>query len=307
MNYSPASLRYLAAVAAHGSFSAAARAEGVSQPTISNAVAALEDSLGARVFQRSTRRLAVTPAGEQLLPAVKAVLDALADLERASQVIRSPARKLLRVGFSSLLGAQRLARVLSPFATGQRGIELVYKECTVGDMEARLDAGTIDVVCGVGLGRATNRARQPLYGDELRWIAPNATRAEKHVGLREVARERLVVTVGNCGLAGATRALFAAARIPIDEYPGEALSYGALEDWAELGIGGALVPAALIRRAPSTALVIDGQPARLDYEAVWRKDLVVTDHAKAFVRYLKTVVPRLVGGGAARPASRRRQ
>lgn len=298
MNYSIAGLRYLAAVAAHGSFSAAARAEAVSQPTISNAVAALEEACGARIFERSTRRLALTPAGEQLLPAVRGVLDALAELERTTRALHAPARKLLRVGFSSLVGVQRLARLLSPFVAGEPAIELVYKECTVGDMEQRLDAGALDVICGVGIGRAPSRARQRLYADELRWIAPNAVAGPERVGLRDVARERLVLTVGSCGLAGATRALFAAARIPIAEYAGQALSYAALEEWAELGIGGALVPATHIRRAPSAALVVDGQPARLEYEAVWRKDLLVADHAKAFARYLKTVAPRLVRGGA---------
>lgn len=298
MNYSLAGLRYLAAVAAHGSFSAAARAEDVSQPTISNAVAAVEDACGARIFERSTRRLALTPAGEQLLPAVRGVLDALAELERTTRALHSPSRKLLRVGFSSLVGVQRLARVLSPFVAGEPAIELVYKECTVGDMEQRLDAGALDVVCGVGIGRAPSRARQRLYADELRWIAPNAAPGPEQVGLRDVARERLVLTVGSCGLAGATRALFAAERIPIVEYAGQALTYAALEEWAELGIGGALVPATHIRRAPSAALIVDGQPARLEYEAVWRKDLLVADHTKAFVRYLKTVAPRLVRGGA---------
>lgn len=298
MNHSLAALRYLAAVAAHGSFSAAARATGVSQPTVSNAVADVEEACGARIFERSTRRLALTPAGAQLLPAVRGVLEALAELERATSALRAPSRKLLRVGFSSLLGAQRLARVFSPFAAGERAIEIVYKECTAGDMEQRLDAGTLDVVCGLGVGRARNRARQRLYSDELRWIAPNAAAGPEQVGLRVVAQERLVLTVGHCGLAGATRGLFAAARVPIDEYAGQALSYAALEEWAELGIGGALLPAAHIRRASSAALVVGGKPVRLTYEAVWRRDLLVADHAKAFVQYLRTVVPRLVHGGA---------
>jgi hypothetical protein len=44
--------------------------------------------------------------------------------------------------------------------------------------------------------------------------------------------------------------------------------------------------------------VLDGEPARLEYEAVWRKDLLVADHVRAFVGYLRTVIPRLVRGGA---------
>src|ERR1700753_3169849 len=165
MNHSFPGMRYVAAVAAHGSFSAAARAEGVSQPPMSSAVADLEEACGARIFERSTRRLSLTPAGQQLLPAVRGVLDSLAELERAAGALRSPAQKLLRVGFSSLLGAQRLARLLSAFA--EPAIELVYKECTVGDMEQRLDDGTLDVVCGIGIRRAANRARPPLYGRGL--------------------------------------------------------------------------------------------------------------------------------------------
>jgi DNA-binding transcriptional LysR family regulator len=298
MNYSLAGLRYVAAVVAHGSFSAAARAAGVSQPTISNAIADLEEACGARLFERSTRRLALTPAGERLLPSIQGVLDALAELERAAKVLRSPPQKLLRVGFSPLLGAQRLARLFSPFIAGDRTVELIYKECTVGDLEQRLDTGALDVVCGIGIGRAPNRARQRLYSDELRWIPPNAAPAPEQVGLRDVASERLLLTVGNCGLAGATRALFSAARISIREYAGFALTYSALEEWAELGIGGALLPTVHIRRTPGARLVIDGHPARLTYEAVWRKDHLVADHTKAFARYLRTVTPRLVRGGA---------
>jgi DNA-binding transcriptional LysR family regulator len=298
MSYSLLGLRYAAQVAAHGSFSAAARALGVSQPTISNAVADFEAECEARIFTRSTRRLALTPAGERLLPAIQNVLDAISDLERTRDALRSPARKLVRVGFSSLLGARRLARLLSPFTAEVPAVELVYKECTASDMEQRLDAGTIDVVCGVGIARAPARARQRLYADELRWIAPNAPPGREQVGLRDVARERLVLTVGGCGLAAATRALFAAARIPIVEYAGQALGYAALEEWAELGIGGALLPAAHIRRAPSAALMAGKQQVVLEYEAVWRKDLLVAEHARAFVRFLRTVVPRLARGGA---------
>ena len=59
-------LRYAASVAELGSFSAAARACSVSQPTVSNAIADLEELLGARIFERSTRKLALTPAGNAL-------------------------------------------------------------------------------------------------------------------------------------------------------------------------------------------------------------------------------------------------
>ena len=290
------SLRYAAAVARLGSFSAAARDCGVSQPTVSNAVAELEEALGARLFARSTRKLTLTPAGEHLLPMARAVLDALSELEREAKALKTPARKLLRVGFSQLVGAQRLALLFEPFAKEHPDVELIYKECTQGDMEGRLEENTVDVVCGTGLGRAANRSRHLLHREALRWVPPNGVLPAERVSLREAARSRLVLTDGSCGLAPATRELFARARIAIDEYAGQAMSYSALEEWAGLGIGGAVLPASHIRKAPNAALESDGKPLLLEYEAVWRKDLLVAQHTKAFVQYLRRVVPRIVKG-----------
>jgi DNA-binding transcriptional LysR family regulator len=291
-------LRYVAAVARQGSFSAAARECGVSQPTVSNAIADLEAALGARLFERTTRKHAVTPAGERLLPMVQAVLGAVADLEREAKAIKHPARKLLRIGFSQLVGAQRLALLFEPFAKERRDVELIYKECSQSDMETRLDANAVDIVCGTGLGRARNRSRQQLHREALRWVAPHGTSVAERVELREVSRHRLVLTDGSCGLAPATRELFARARLSIDEYAGHAISYAALEEWADLGIGGAVLPASQIRRAHSAALVQDDEPLLLRYEAVWRPDQLVAQHAQAFVKYLRTVVPGILKGSA---------
>jgi LysR family transcriptional regulator, hydrogen peroxide-inducible genes activator len=289
-------LKYAATVRQAGSFSAAARVCGVSQPTVSNGVAELEESLGARLFDRTTRRLSVTPAGERLLALVDVALEAVADLEREAHVLKNPARRLVRVGFSPLVGAKRLATLFEPFASANADVEIVYKECSQGDMEGRLDANTIDMVCGTGIGRAKSRGRQVLYRDALRWIPPHGTLLGDRTGLREVATRRLVLTDGSCGLASATRELFAHARIAIDEYAGHAMSYAALEEWAELGIGGAILPAAHIRKVASASLESSGKPILLSYEMVWRRDFLVSQHLKSFVRYVQTIVPRLVKG-----------
>jgi DNA-binding transcriptional LysR family regulator len=289
-------LRYTSEVARRGSFTAAARECGVSQPTVSNAIADLEDALGVRLFERSTKRLAATPAGDRLVPLVQGIVSAVAELEREARAIKAPEKKLLRIGFSPLVGAQRLGLLFEPFVRQIDGLEIVYKECAQDDMESRIDAGAVDVVCGVGLAKAHQRARQLLYREPLRYIAPNGTTLGEAITLREIARARLVLTVGLCGLAPATRALFAQSKIRIDEYAGQAMSYSVLEDWAELGIGGAVLPASFVRKARSAALVRDGDPIEIAYEAVWRKDLLVADHTKAFARYVRTTVPRLVKG-----------
>ncbi|MCL2448137.1 MAG: hypothetical protein FWD17_04230, partial [Polyangiaceae bacterium] len=94
----------------------------------------------------------------------------------------------------------------------------------------------------------------------------------------------------------ATRELFKQGRVPIREYPGLAMTYAALREWADLGIGGAILPASHAGVGPSAPVLRDEKPVELVYEAVWRKDLLVAEHAKDFVRYLANVLPHLVGG-----------
>lgn len=71
------SLRYAQAVAETGSFSAAARAYGVTQPALSNGIARLEEQLGGRLFERSSKGVTPTTLGLHLLPKVSEALRAL--------------------------------------------------------------------------------------------------------------------------------------------------------------------------------------------------------------------------------------
>lgn len=82
-------LAYFAAVVRHGGFSAAARASGIEKTRLSRRVAALEDALGVRLLQRTTRRIALTEAGERfyaqasrLVEGAQSAFESVADLKR---------------------------------------------------------------------------------------------------------------------------------------------------------------------------------------------------------------------------------
>ncbi len=82
-------LAYFVAVVDHGGFSAAARATGLEKTRLSRRMAALESRLGVRLLQRSTRRIALTEAGERffveartLVEGAQSVYDSVADLRR---------------------------------------------------------------------------------------------------------------------------------------------------------------------------------------------------------------------------------
>ena len=72
-----AQLRTFATVAEHGHFGSAAQQLGISQPSLSQGLAALENGLGVQLIERSTRKVIVTDTGRDLLPYAQATLDSL--------------------------------------------------------------------------------------------------------------------------------------------------------------------------------------------------------------------------------------
>ena len=99
----------------HGSFSAAARGLGVSAAAVSKNVAHLEAHVGVRLFHRSTRRLALTDAGERFLAQVR---DPLASLDAAMAGIGDDGGEpsgTLKVGMGQALGRNFLVPLLGEF------------------------------------------------------------------------------------------------------------------------------------------------------------------------------------------------
>ena len=292
-----AQLRCASLVAQHGSFSEAGRRCGMSQPSVSASVSELEAALGARLFRRTTRRVELTAFGRALLPRISGILSDTENLSREARAVLEPNRGMLRVAFSQLIDVRRLSALIEPFRRARPDIEVVFKECDVGGLEARLDDEQIDVACGLDLADRPGRDRCLLYLDPLRFI-PGGSERPAHgtvIDLKDVAEHTFVLTVGTCGLASATRALFGKARVAITEYPGQAITYSALQEWADLGIGSALLPESRIRgdaeRFPT--VVIAGQPVRLRYEAAWLRASADAPHVKAFLQILRKTARKL--------------
>ncbi len=80
-------LRCFVAVADHGSFTRAAQALTLSQPTLSQSVSKLETEFGTELFQRTSRGAALTSAGEILLESVRKVLESVDHTQAAVDAI----------------------------------------------------------------------------------------------------------------------------------------------------------------------------------------------------------------------------
>ena len=95
--WAPAQLAVLAKVVDLNGFSAAARALGVPKAAVSRAVADLEKALGVRVLERTTRRIALTPAGKLIYPHAKRVVDETDAARSVIAKLQGPIEGPLRV------------------------------------------------------------------------------------------------------------------------------------------------------------------------------------------------------------------
>jgi DNA-binding transcriptional LysR family regulator len=131
-----ADLTALVAVADHLSFRAAATRLGVTPSALSHAIRQLEERLGARLLNRTTRSVSLTDAGvrllDQLRPAMAQIGDALEDLNRARQ--RPSGR--LRISALPMAAATVIAPVWKRFLATYPDI----------DLEVQVDEGPIDIV-----------------------------------------------------------------------------------------------------------------------------------------------------------------
>lgn len=108
-------LYFFAAVVEHGGFSAAGRALGVPKSRLSKRVAQLEERLGVRLLQRTTRRFVVTEVGERFYAHCRAVLEEARAAQEAVDELRAEPRGVVRLSCPVSLAQTTLAQVLPDF------------------------------------------------------------------------------------------------------------------------------------------------------------------------------------------------
>ena len=295
-------LKFVKALAETASFSKAAEKCFVTQPTLSNAVAQLENELGGRIFSRTTRKVGLTPFGEHMLPQIIGIVESQNELIKAAQAYFSPAHKLIRVGLSPLVNTRLINTVLEPFQRDEPEVDIIFKECLLDDLHERLDKQKLDVAFTLERRLSPNMQSCFFYEEELCYLqsdyTANSIRPAGPVRLEDVADDVFIVTKG-CGLAQAVRELFRSRGLKLLEYKGQALNYPMAQQWASLGIGSTLLPQSKITTDFKSAqpLEVDtGQNATLIYVAAWNRQATHPTHIKRFISHLKKTVPEIIKG-----------
>lgn len=167
-----AQFRTFVTVAEQKHFVSAANKLGISQPSLSQALAALESGLGIQLIERSTRRVIVTPIGEQLLPFAKATLEAADAFVAHSRGAGGELAGPLNIGIIPTVAPYILPTLLTLIAEEFPELEPRIVENQTESLLQRLREGHIDVAVLATPTGATGVTEIPLY-DEAFAIVTN--------------------------------------------------------------------------------------------------------------------------------------
>ncbi|MFF5185931.1 LysR family transcriptional regulator [Streptomyces sp. NPDC000345] len=266
-------LRYAQAVAQTKSFSAAARAYGVTQPALSNGIAKLEERLGDKLFDRSPRGVTQTAFGVRILPLIERALVALDAVAAEARRLTEPGEQKIRMGVSPLIGSHLVARAFSMVQGLPTPRDLVLREANMRDLRECLLAGRLDIILIPAVAAMPRFEHRVIDVEPIVVVSPDTAEATP-VELAEAGKERFILVPDTCGLTTFTTQLFQAHEMPLNTYPGEAAGYRVLEDWTKLGLGSAMVPRSKLT-SPDVChrpLLDQGREVQISFEAVWNAD-----------------------------------
>ncbi len=160
-----------AAVADRGSFRGAAEASGVSVPTVSKAVARLEQRLGVALFHRTSRRVSLTAAGAGLAVHARSIVTTGAQAEEAARADAGELAGPIRMTAPLSLGLACIAEPLAAFLIRHPRIVV---DCIVSDARCDLVADGIDLGLRIGVPDSSSLLSQTIAPIPLELVASPA-------------------------------------------------------------------------------------------------------------------------------------
>jgi DNA-binding transcriptional LysR family regulator len=284
-------LLYFTTVAQRLNFSRAADELHVAQPAISQQIKVLERELGVQLFDRVGGKVALTQAGEALLPHANRILAAVETARHVVTELGTLTRGTASLGAPPTVSGQLLPALLARFKRTYPGLEVTLREAGTERLLKLIEAGELDLAIVVTDRLPAVVEQQPFLQEHyvLAVSAHHPLAKARGVRLADLAGEPFILFPDSYKLREVT---LAACRTAGFE-PKVALDGGAMQSALEFvaaGLGVALVPELALRRARGVRGVpIADQNLARNLGVVWRKGHYLSPAARALRDFL---VPR---------------
>ena len=295
-------LRYFVGVSEAGSLLKASTRLHVAQPALGQQIAALEQELGARLFDRSSRGVTLTEAGRTFLQHAQVVL---ADVERARGAVRESAAVPsgeVAIGLPTTVALIATVPILQACRAQLPQVRLKLVEAYSGFVHEWLLSGRLDLALLYGDHPEPAVAKRVLLDDRLAFVSgPGAAAAPRTMKLAALARWPLVLPGREHGLRRIVDEACARAGITLDVVA-EIESLPSVKRAVEAGLGHTILPlggvAEEVAAGRLCAAPIDGPEMPRRVVCATHMARPTTPAAAAVIELATTVIRGLVDSGA---------
>jgi DNA-binding transcriptional LysR family regulator len=288
-------------VAELGSFSRAAEALFLTQPTVSEHVRGLEEDLGVQLLDRLGRGAVPTPAGDVLLGYARRILILMREGRQAIDQFQGRLSGELVVGGSTIPGEYVLPALIGRFKTKYPDISISLRVGSSRQVSEWVEEGRVEL--GVVGARPASRAlqAQELMADEMVIVVPadHPWNARAGVTLADVRTQPLILRERGSGSREALERALAAAGTELGAFriAGEMGSTQAVKQAVRAGVGIALISKRAVEDECRARLlwcvkVHDLNVAR-SFHLVTHRDRTRSPLAQAFLEFVESQAPTL--------------
>ena len=163
-------VHYALAVERHLHFRRAAEECNISQSALSTALSEMEKQLGFQIFERDSRKVLVTPLGQQVLQRARSIELQMEDMKRLVNAQRGPLSTLLSLGVIPTIGPYLLPRVLPALEDQYPQLQLDILEDQTAEVLDQLRRGAVDAAIIALPYDCEGLLTFPFWQEDLLWI-----------------------------------------------------------------------------------------------------------------------------------------
>jgi len=283
-------LSYFKEVAERGSFTRASQALHLSQSTLSKVVKGLEEELGVELFDRSTRKIELTDAGETVLAEAKVILASLHNLTDSLFGLQQLKKGTVRLGMPPIIGTLYFPGIIADFHRRYPGIAIRLTEGGSKRVEAAVQRGDVDLGLVVLPVEEGVFDIQPFLQEKLAVIAAHdsALADRESVRLPELVEEPLIVLREGFAIHGSVREAYE--RLGCEPHiVYESAQWDFIGEMVAEGLGISYLPESLCRRLdPARIRTIRLEEPEIPYHVavITRNGRYLSYAAKEFLAHL---------------------
>ncbi len=246
-----------ATLARKQSFTLTAKELFLTQSAVSHAIKALEEELGARLFDRTAKRVFLTPSGEELLPIVERILAEMANVRTRLEKLQNWGHSRLRVGASPTACQYLLPTALREFKQSFPGCTLRIEPGDGPRMVELLRDNQVDLALMLEPFDREGIHFRPLFEDELRILVPptHPWAAAGEIDHEQIGSETIILYNKSSYTFRMVVDYFNRDRITLNNVM-ELGSMEAIKELVKMGLGAGVVAPWIVRKELADATLV---------------------------------------------------